>query len=300
MRISTFQLYQQGLNGMLDQQASLAKTQQQLSAGKKILSPSDDPSASTRILKLGQLIDVNTQYQRNADSANTQLSLEDNVLTQTGDILQRVRELAVQANNAPLNAQDRLAIAAEVRSRLGELLQAANTKDASGKYLFAGFRSGNTPFSGDGSGNFTYAGDQGQQLVQIGPSLKVATSDAGDNVFMRVDNGSGGVSSMFSALYDFATNLESNSLSPNTLTRIDSAINSVLNTRASIGARLNAIDSQKSMNDTFDIALRKNRSTLEDLDYAKAISQFQRQSMALQASQQSFAKIEKLSLFNYL
>ena len=300
MRISTFQLYQQGVTSMLNQQAALAKTQQQLATGKNILAPSDDPSAATRVLELGQLIDVNSQYQRNADAATTRLSLEENVLAQTGDLLQRVRELAVRANNDTLSAGDRSAIAVEVRTRLEELLQAANSKDSSGEYLFAGYQSATEPFSTDGIGNFSYAGDQGQRVLQIGPTRKVATSDAGDSVFMRVDNGAGGVSDMFSVLYDFAADLDANNPSGVTLDRLDSAIDSVLNTRAAIGARLNSIDSQKNMNDSFDLLLRENRSTLEDLDYAEAVSRFERQTMALQASQQSFIKIEGLSLFNYL
>jgi flagellar hook-associated protein 3 FlgL len=63
---------------------------------------------------------------------------------------------------------------------------------------------------------------------------------------------------------------------------------------------LNAIDSQRNMNDAFDLLLQENRSTLEDLDYTEAVSRFERQLLALQASQQSFIKIEGLSLFNYL
>lgn len=300
MRISTFQLYQQGVNAMLDQQASLAKTQQQLATGKNLLAPSDDPAAATRVLELGQLIDVNTQYQRNADTATTRLTLEESVLDQTGNLLQRVRELAVRANNGTMSAGDRTAIAIEVRTRLDELLQAANSKDASGEYLFGGFQSKTVPFSDTGSGNFSYNGDQGQRVLQIGPTRKVATSDSGDSVFMGIDDGAGGVTDMFSAVYDFAVALEANNPSGITLTRLDSAIDSVLTTRSAIGARLNSIESQKNMNDSFDLQLRQNRSTLEDLDYAEAVSRFERQNIALQASQQSFIKIEGLSLFNYL
>jgi len=300
MRISTFQIYQQGVNAMLDQQASLAKTQQQMATGKNILAPSDDPAATTRILKLGELIDVNTQYQQNADAAQTRLSLEDSVLSQTGDILQRVRELAVQGNNASLTTNDRKAIALEVRTRLDELLQVSNSKEANGEYLFAGYQSTTQPFSDNGSGSYLYTGDQGQRILQVGPTRKVASTDSGDKVFMQVDNGAGGVDSMFAVLADFATALEANTPSATTLTRLDSAINKVLSTRASIGARLNTVDSQKGMNDAFDLQLRQNRSSLEDLDYAKAASRFQRQNLALQAAQQSFIKIQGLSLFKYI
>ncbi len=300
MRISTFQLYQQGVNSMLDQQSALAKTQQQMSTGKRVLAPSDDPFAATRILELGRLIDTNTQYQRNTNAAQNRLSLEDSVLSQSGDLLQRIRELAVRANNSSLNANDRRSMAAEVRTSLNGLLQTANTKDSSGEYLFSGYKGATKPFNDLGGGKFSYAGDQGRRILQIGPTRKIATSNTGDSVFMRVDNGAGGVSSMFSAVADFAANLDANTPSATTLTRLDSAINGLLDTRASVGARLNAIDSQKNMNSAFDLQLRQNRSSLQDLDYASAVSRFQRQTLALQASQQSFVKIQGLSLFKYL
>lgn len=300
MRISTSWIFQQGVNAMLDQQTTLAKTQQQLATGKRILAPSDDPSASTRVLELDQLIDTSKQYQRNSDYAQARLSLEETVLADVGDVLQRIRELAVRANNDTLSAGDRKAIAVEVRTNLDGLLQLSNSKDATGEYLFSGYKTGTQPFSDNGAGNYSYDGDQGERSLQIGPTRQVSVGDSGDNVFMKVDDGAGGISSMFAALYDFAVDLEANAPSTTTLTRLDSAIDEVLNTRASIGARLNTIDSQRSMNDSFDLLLQENRSTLEDLDYAEAVSRFERQLLALQASQQSFVKIEGLSLFNYL
>jgi len=300
MRISTSWIFQQGVNAMLDQQTSLAKTQQQLATGQRILNPSDDPSASTRVLELDQLIDTTKQYQRNSNYAETRLKLEETVLSDVGDVLQRIRELAVRANNDTLSAGDRNAIAKEVRTNLDALLQLSNSKDATGEYLFAGNRVATEPFSDNGSGSYSYDGDQGVRNLQIGPTRQVSVGDAGDNVFMKVDDGAGGISSMFAAVYDFAVDLEANAPSTTTLTRLDSAIDEVLNTRASVGARLNTIDSQRNMNDAFDLLLQENRSTLEDLDYAEAVSRFQRQMLALQASQQSFVKIEGLSLFNYL
>ena len=285
---------------MLDQQTTLAKTQQQLATGKRILAPSDDPSASTRVLELDQLIDTSKQYQRNSDYAEARLSLEETVLADVGDVLQRIRELAVRANNDTLSAGDRKSIAVEVRTNLDGLLQLSNSKDATGEYLFSGYKTGTQPFSDNGAGNYSYDGDQGERSLQIGPTRQVSVGDSGDSVFMKVDNGVGGIGSMFEALYDFAVDLEANAPSATTLARLDSAIDEVLNTRASIGARLNTIDSQRSMNDSFDLLLQENRSTLQDLDYAEAVSRFERQLLALQASQQSFVKIEGLSLFNYL
>ena len=300
MRISTAQMYYKGVTAMLDKQAELAKTQQQLATGERILAPSDDPAAATQAMQLEQIIETTKQYQRNANYAESKLSLEETVLVEVGNILQRVRELAVRANNDTLSAGDRTAIAAEVRSVQKDLVQLANTQDANGEYIFSGFKSATIPFSDDGAGNFTYNGDQGQRALQIGDNRQVTIGDSGDQVFMRVDDGAGGFSSMFDVLYEFATDLEANAPNTATLTKLDSALDNVLTVRASIGARMNSIENQRGANDSFSLLMEENRSKLRDLDYAEAVSRFEQQMLALQASQQSFIKIEGLSLFNYL
>ena len=300
MRLSTSQIFQQSVTAMLNKQAELAKTQQQLATGKRILAPSDDPAAATRILDLNHVIETTSQYQRNADYAETRLAMEESVLTEVGDLLQRIRELSVRANNDTSSASDRQSMAAEVRINIESLVYLANSTDANGEYLFSGFKTNTEPFADNGAGNFTYAGDQGQRSLQIGAKRQVSVGDSGEDVFMRVDDGAGGTGSMFSALYDFAVDLEANTPSATTLTRLDSALDVVLDTRASIGARLNSIDGQRNTNDSFSLLLQENRSTLEDLDYAEAVGQFEQQLLALQASQQSFVKIQGLSLFNYL
>ncbi len=300
MRLSSSQIYQQAVNAMLNKQADLAKTQLQIATGKRILAPSDDPSGATRILDITQAIETTNQYQRNADAAETRLAFEESLLTEVSDVLQRVRELSVQANNDTNSQQDRLAIAQEVRVNVDALVQLANSKDAIGEYVFSGFNTNTIPFTDDGSGGFTYDGDQGQRYLQIGDKRQVATGDSGFDVFMQIDDGAGGKSDMFSVLYDFAIDLEADAPSASTLTRLDSALDEVLNTRTAIGARMNSIDGQRSTSEGFSLVLQENLSNLEDLDYADAISRFEQQILALQASQQSFVKIEGLSLFNYL
>jgi len=300
MNISTVQLYQQAVNSMLNTQAELAKTQQQIATGSRILTPSDDPAAATRIIDLNKVIETTQQFQRNADFAETRLAMSESVLTEVGDILQRVREISVHANNGSLSASDRLSLVAEVRLSIDGLMQLANTTDANGEYLFAGFKTGTVPFTDDGSGNFTYNGDHGERSLQIGARRQVSVGDTGNDVFMKIDDGAGGKASMFSVVYDFVADLEANTPTGDTLTRLDFALNVVNDTRAGIGGRLNTIDGQRNVNSGFNLILQENRTELQDLDYAEAISRFEQQLLSLQASQQSFVKIQGLSLFNYL
>ena len=299
MRISTAQIFRQSVDAMLDRQKELSQTELQVASGKRILNPSDDPSATVRILDLKETQQRLLQFQRNADAATAKLDQEETALQGMENLLQRVRELAVQGNNDPLGAEGRSAVAAEIRQHIDSFLQLANTQDANGEYVFAGFQSQTTPFSHDGVGNFSYHGDSGQRMLKIGESREVAVGDPG-NIFMDFAAAGGGTTNVGEVLYRLATNLEAGNADPEALSDIDTALGSLLNLRAKVGARMNAIDEQKDANDAFDLAVTTVRSSLEDLDYAEAISRFNQQLTALQAAQQSFIKIQDMSLFNFM
>jgi len=300
MRIGTLQLFRQGVNAILDQQTRVAGTQLQLASGKRINKPSDDPTGAAQILGLSESLKVTEQYQKNIEHARSRLELEDAALGSVGDALQRARELAVQGLNDTNGAQDRAAIAQEIRQLTDEVLGLANRKDGAGEYLFAGFQGQNAPFSHDGSGNFSYAGDQGQRQVQVGPARQVADGDSGLDVFMKVPAAGGGFEDVFSTLYKLATDLEANAPNAGSLDQIDTAMDHLLGFRATAGARLNAIDSQATINGALLEQLNATRSNIEDIDYAEAASRLSQQSVTLQAAQQAFVKVQNLSLFNFL
>jgi flagellar hook-associated protein 3 FlgL len=190
MRISTNQIYNQSLSAMLDQQAGLSHTQLQVSTGRRVLTPADDPIQAAHILDLKQAIETNKQYQVNADTARERSSLEDSVLAGATDILQRVRELTVQGANDTQNNDTRRYIASEIRERLSQLLAQANTRDANGEYLFSGFLGQTQPFARSGAG-FSYSGDQNRRYLEVGPGIQVADRDPGSEIFQMARNGNG-------------------------------------------------------------------------------------------------------------
>ena len=291
MRISTSQIFRQSVDAMLEKQRELSETELQVASGKRILNPSDDPSASVRILDLQEAQQRLVQYQRNAEVAIAKLDQEETALNSMENLLQRVRELAVQGNNDPVGAEGRAAIATEIREHIDNFLQLANSRDANGEYIFSGFQSQTRPFSHDGVGNFSYSGDDGQRMVKIGDSREVAIGDPG-SIFNDFAAAGGGTTNVGEVLYNLAVNLEAGNADPDALDDIDTALAGLLGTRAKIGARMNAIDDQMNANDAFELAVTKVRSSLEDLDYAEAISRFNQELTALQASQQSFIKIQ--------
>lgn len=190
MRVSTLGSYQRGLDAMLQLQAALDRTQRQISSGRRLLSPSDDPISASRALELREKLAQLEQYDRNSNIAKNRLQNEEVALTSVNNVLQRARELALQASNGTQSNETRRLIATEMRENLEQLVQLANARDGSGRFLFSGNQDGTTPVSRMGN-TFAYNGDQGQRLVQIGDSRQVADGDSGDDVFFRIRAGNG-------------------------------------------------------------------------------------------------------------
>ena len=190
MRISTFWMQQSAVNAMLDQQAQVSHTQLQVSTGRRILSPSDDPAGSAQALNLSHADAANAQYSRNIDAASSRLGNEDQTLSSVSDLIARVRTLALEGSNGAMSADDRKSLAVEIRQRMSQLVQFANTRDASGEYLFAGNSTRTQPFVQNGN-SVSYAGDQGTRAVAIAPGQTLATGDPGSDVFQNIPTGNG-------------------------------------------------------------------------------------------------------------
>ena len=185
IRISSQQIFSGGINRLQDLSAQLNKTDEQIATGKRVNRPSDDPVAAARILKLDQEVSRIETYERNAQLANNRLSQEENAISSSLNILQSVRELTVQAGNGSLSANDRLSISSEMKERLQQMAQMANTQDASGEYIFSGFQGGTPAFANEGNG-WTYQGDEGQRMLEIDDGVTVAISDNGKGIFDRI------------------------------------------------------------------------------------------------------------------
>ncbi len=190
MRISTVAMQRLAINSILNQQNELSRTQLQVSTGQRIINPSDDPLGTQRIMELDASLERIGQFRENGELARVRLSLEDNALASATEIMQRARELVVQGSNDTQTAQSRGLIATEIRQLADSLMEAANSQNGQGEYLFSGFRSHSEPFSQTSAG-IVYNGDQGQRQLRVSESQQVADGDPGSRVFMEVPTGNG-------------------------------------------------------------------------------------------------------------
>ena len=191
MRISTNWLYTSGAAAISHKQAEMLRTQEQLSTGRRVLTPSDDPVAASSALAADQARALAAQFARNQGFAQDSLQIAESALAQVGDVLQDVRALAVHAGSGALSAADRVSLARDLRGRIDTLLSLANARDGSGGYLFSGFQKGVQPFARS-AGGVSYLGDQGSRVIQVGVQRQLEVSASGALVFegARAGNGS--------------------------------------------------------------------------------------------------------------
>jgi len=412
MRISTLQSFNQGLNSIMDNQSQVSKTQQQVSTGRRVLTPADDPIAATKILQLQQDSALREQFEKNIAGAKGRLALEETQMAGITENLDRLKELTIQAGDGAANMSDRQDIAFEVNAILEATVDLMNSKDAGGEYLFGGFKGGTQPFQKNENGRYDYAGDEGQRFISIASSTTVATGDNGKNLFVDVEssdntfntqinpnNGGSGVinpgfvvdqeeyddlypedliitfnpetaisppgpnytvrqasdgrvvegidkqgyesgdkitiagieikisgkvqsgdefmvnssekQSLTDTIYrlkDALDSLEDNpednevlkNLLANTLDNLDYAQASISQVRSEVGARLNIVENTEAQAADIDLVSKEVLSKLSDVDFAEAVSRLTLQTFLLETAQQSYAKIQNLSLFNQL
>jgi len=187
VRISSIDIFNIANSSMQKSNTEIAKTQQQLSSGQRVLTPSDDPVASLKIMELDNELSRIDQYNKNIDSAENTLQQTEGLIDGVIDIIQRVRELTIQAGNTGVNTSAQYdALANEVEGRLEELLNISNSRDANGDFVFSGFKGEIQPFSGNAEDGFEYHGDDGQRRVKTANNSTLAVSNSGRDVFLDI------------------------------------------------------------------------------------------------------------------
>ncbi len=190
MRVTTAMLYQAGTQGILDRQADLFRTQMQLSSGRRILSPADDPIASSQAVSVSQAKDQNAQFTANVTAARNALTATEGAVSDLQDAIAGTRDLLLAGANGTLGDADRQSIAKDLRARLSEMLEIANRKDGNGRALFGGFMEDGVPFVDNGAA-VAYTGDQGTRSLAISASRSLPVGVSGAALFEGVPTGNG-------------------------------------------------------------------------------------------------------------
>ena len=189
MRISTAQLYNRSIQSVLDNQGTLSDIQTQLSSGKKLLRPSDDPVGASQLIRLTENIDLLQQYKKNNNLLTNSLEQEETVLSSINSTVNRARVLMIQSGNGIIGSDDRKAIAVEMEQIRDHTFDLMNSRNPAGEYIFAGFQSASPAFSfnASASGNkYSFEGDQGVNKIKVSDTISLQANNSGRDVFEDV------------------------------------------------------------------------------------------------------------------
>lgn len=190
MRLSTAGMHRNSIEAILDHQARLAKTQQQITTGNKFQTAAEDPIGATRAATLDRTLAENTQFGRNSNIIEARLNYEEQAMADATSLLQAARDLALQGANSTLGPVERKMLANDVRQQLAALLDLSNRDDSNGEYLFAGTRTGTKPFA-LGTTGVNYQGDLTNRQIRVSSSQSLADGHNGADVFMGIPQGNG-------------------------------------------------------------------------------------------------------------
>ncbi|AHV99351.1 flagellar hook-associated protein FlgL [Paenibacillus sabinae] len=279
-------------------------TQLQLATGRKLNKPSDDPVGITYSLRYRSELSANSQYQENVDDAISWLEFNDTVLMQTGDVIQRLRELSVQGANGT-NSQEALnSINAEVKQLKEQLIDIANSQ-FKGKYIFNGQQYDVQPYQfptgPDGTLDTSTASsivtDDGLLNYAVGDSVQLPINITGNEVFGGQDG-----DNIFAVIDNISTALVSGDTSEvsSQLGNIDTRYNKLLAVQAEVGAKSNRIELMKNRLSDLEVNLTDLQAKTEDGDYAELLTQSKIQENIYNASLSVGAKIIQNSLVDFI
>ncbi|MGZ8271882.1 MAG: flagellar hook-associated protein FlgL [Methylophilus sp.] len=304
MRISTNTMFHSGISKITNLQSDQSRLQGQISTGKKFSTPAEDPVGAARALEVSHHKEVNNTYATVRKTAKSNLETVEASLTNVTNLLVSAQSTLVAAGNGAYSNKERANIATNLQNSLDSLVGMANGKDVYGNYLYSGFKSDAPAFVATATGA-TYSGDSNVQLLQVDAQRQMEVSVSGDSVFQAGGN------DVFTTMRNIITLLNTPITDATTqaaftsglATAIDgmkASADNVLNVRASVGSRLNELDSLDLAGQDRDLQYDSALSDIQDLDYASAISEFTKNETILEAAQKTFSATTQLYLFKYI
>lgn len=291
MRVTQSVLVGNFLSNLNNNMREMDRIGQQLSTGKKINRPSDDPVAVVTSLRLRSSLTETEKYLDNVDRATSWLTATDIALGNAGDILQRVRELTVYGATDTLSPQSRDALAQEVEQLRQQLLQVANTTHE-GLYIFSGFKTDTPAFDDAG----VYNTGSGDIEYEIGIHIRIPINVTGDAAF----EGAGNVFDLLTQIRDNLANGDSAALSGTDLANVEKAIDNILTLRSGVGAKTNRLDLTKNRLEDSDLNLSSLLSKNEDINTAEVITDLKMQENVYRTSLAAGARIIQPTLLDFL
>ena len=307
MRITSANAFETSLSNLQRRQQALSQSQEQLTSGKRVRRPSDDPAAAAAAERALAAVSRSTAQMRALDSSRNAMQMSESALGHAGELMQQARELLVSAGNGSHTDQDRRVIAEAMRGLRADLLAASNRSDGAGRYLFGGQGADSQPLL-DSPGGVAYNGATGQLLAASGEASPLSID--GQAAWLQAPDPAnpGGVLSVFDVLDRVVgelltpgrTSAQISQTVSSGLGDIDSTANNLSAWRARTGEALNRIDGIEQRLSQTKLDAQRDRSDAEDLDMLQAISDFQNRQTGYDAALKAYSTVQQMSLLQYL
>jgi flagellar hook-associated protein 3 FlgL len=278
MRVTDSMFFNNMQRNIALRQSDYADAQEQAVSGLKVSKPSDDPLAYAQARTETGRLNRAKSYDRTIDTAKTSLSVSDNTLTEVDNVMQSIRDVAVQGSNDTLNPNDRNTLSQQLESLKDQLVSLGNTV-ADGRFVFGGYKDDVPPYDPTGA----YTGDPNTQSVEVSPGVNLAMGVTGDKVF-----GASGASGddIFATITKMQTALSSGASSDlsGLITDVDGHMDTMRTAHSQIGLQLNAADIASTVAGRAEDSATTSHSNLVDIDAAQAYTNLARMQTALQAA----------------
>lgn len=307
MRITSASAFESSVSALQRRQQALSASQEQLTSGKRVLKPSDDPAAAAAAERALARISRSDAEQRALAASRNAMQMAESALGDGGELLQQAREALVAAGNGSYSDAERLSLANAMRGLREQLFAVANRADGAGRYLFGGQGSDGPPLL-DSPGGVSYNGVAGETRAASGEASPLSLDGRAAWLQAPDPANPGATISLFDTLDQTIVELKTAGRTSaqvaltvsGGLAGIDAVATNLGSWRARAGEALNRIDNIGERLSQGKLDAQRQRSEAEDLDMMQAISDFQNQQSGYDAALKTYSIVQKMTLFDYL
>jgi flagellar hook-associated protein 3 FlgL len=306
MKISSNPYYEVLTKQLAKQQESIGELQTQLATGKKTAVPSSDIESSLEGLSIKSVLQRQSAYETNLSYVKDRLTIEESVVTGFQDYVYRLKDLAITASSGTYSDEDIGFMKAEAEGVLEELISLSNSRDSQNSYLFSGTATNVQPFQRQADGSIAYKGNNAELNIQVDSGYEVQINSSGVNLAGQIERSTNGGSTqnldIFAVAKDFIAALGTNTKADisRSIDEFDELGNQVGGQIANLGIRQNLLEERLEIIEEKKTVYEQLLSNIEDTDYSEAITSLSSDMLALEAAQNTFAKVTQMSLFNFL
>ncbi len=275
--------------------ARIAELQEQLTTGKRINRASDDASDFAQVRRLAHAQERLTQLKRTIEQARAWLSQGLDVMNTISDVLSSIYELGIQGATETMSQEDRALLAERILTLKEEILSLANAKQGD-QYLFGGTQTQIPPFEKQETGSIIYKGNEQPPVRQLTDDQTIPISTTGKDLFYEGDT------SLFERIDALVSALRTDT--PANISKANDALlkarDHILAVAARQGTYAERLQKAEEQTMNMEVYLAQQRSSLEDTDMVRAVTEFQRNQLAYQSALKATSEVIRISLVNFI